>query len=1071
MKRILLLQALLAVFSIASAARPNGEGRIIDVDSAWGNPQVNSVNREPMYATMDIGNLQVVPLDGIWKFNWVENAWDRPVDYFRTDYDDKGWGTIPVPGIWELNGYGDPVYVNNCYVWRNFFESRPPYIPGQQNHVGTYRRWIEIPDGWDGKDVFIRFGSVTSNITLYVNGEYAGYSEDSKLEAVFDITPYVVPGRNLIAFQIFRWCDGTYLEDQDFWRLTGIARESCIYARSPQRVLTVEATPDLDASYRNGTLSIRGKVTEGVRNVGLTLVSPEGRTVWTAVANISEGGDFKALATLRSPSRWTAETPALYRLNADAIGADGVTETVSVNVGFRKVEIKDGQLLLNGQPILIKGTNRHEMSGRGGYLVTEEEMIRDIRIMKSLNINAVRTCHYPNDPRWYDLCDRYGIYVIDEANVESHGMGYGDRTLAKDPAYALAHLERNSRMVKRDFNHPSIIIWSMGNEAGFGDNFIACYEWIKEYDPSRPVHYEQAINRRDYEKTRYTDIYCPMYYTYDNCEAYLATDPSRPLIQCEYAHSMGNSMGGFGEYMDLVRKYPKYQGGFIWDFVDQAIIRFEPDGRSTDTYGGSYNKYDASDDNFNNNGFIASDRTLHPTAYEVGHEYRSILTSSDDPASGRIQVFNENFFTDLSNYILSWELMADGRIMAAGVEDNLRVAPRSTATVTLPVADVIAGCADAMEIMLDVRYSLKSAQGLLDAGTVLAYDQIAVREYDTEAVWKNRMDAGFTASAHGKDAAPQLYEDAFLYYVEGDGWRAEFSKSDGWLERLVATGAHAASDMTLRGGNFVPDYRSASRTTVPFGTGLDLLREPLRPNFYRAVTDNDDGAGLHYRSGVWRDPGLKLKSIKASRTDRGVSVDAEYGMEKVGAVLKMSYLINASGEIAVTEHMLPGKDMDVSPLLRFGMSMVMPGRFDRVDYYGYGPFENYTDRHRAAMIGKYHAEVEDLYQYDYVRPQESGARSGLRYWRVVDRTGRGLEIVASNAFTATALNYALEDLDLVSPTYVRHPSELVPREDTYVSFDLRQMGLGCITSWGTLPMEQYMMPYGEYKFEFIIKIL
>lgn len=1059
--------AVLALFGMAAAAQPYGGDRTIEADSVWGNPRVNQVNRAPMHVTMDVENLPVVTLHGMWKFDWVENAWDRPDDYYRTDYDDKGWGTIPVPGIWELNGYGDPLYVNTSYAWRNFFESRPPYVPGQQNHVGTYRRWIEIPADWKGQDVFAHFGSVTSNITLYVNGQYVGYSEDSKMEAVFDITRYIKPGeKNLFAFQVFRWCDGTYLEDQDFWRLTGVARESYLYARDPQRLLTIEATPDLDASYKNGTLTVKGQVTSGVQNVGLTLISPEGRTVWTAVANISGDGGFKAVASLRSPAKWTAETPALYRLDAVADVDGENTEKVSVNVGFRKVEIRDGQLLVNGQPVLIKGTNRHEMSPKGGYLVTEEEMIRDIQIMKSLNINAVRTCHYPNDPRWYDLCDRYGLYVIDEANVESHGMGYGEKTLARNPDYAEAHLERNMRMVQRDFNHPSVIIWSLGNEAGFGDNFIACYEWIKEYDPSRPVHYEQAIDWKDFEKTRYTDIFCPMYYSYAGCEKYLATDPSKPLIQCEYAHSMGNSMGGFGEYMDLVRKYPKYQGGFIWDFVDQSIIRFEPDGRSTATYGGSYNKYDASDDNFNNNGFIASDRTLHPTAYEVGHEYRSILTTSEDPASGRIQVYNENFFTDLSDYILSWELVADGRTVAAGTEDNLRVGPQETADIALPVADRIAACGDAAEILLNVRYSLKSASGLLDAGTVLAYDQIIVREYDTEAAYGERMEQGFT-----KDAVPVLYEDAYLYYIEGDGWRAEFSKSDGWLERLITTGWHHASDLTYTGGNAVPAYTPSSRSTMKFSTGVDLLSEPLRPNFYRAVTDNDDGARLHYKSAVWRDPGLKLKSINASRTDRGVSVEAEYDMENVGAVLKMSYLLNAAGEISVTEHMVPGKDKEINPMLRFGMTMTMPGRFDRVEYYGHGPHENYADRSRSAMIGCYTADVADLYQYDYVRPQESGARTGLRYWRVVDRIGRGLEIVASNAFTATALNYAIEDLDLTSPKYVRHPSELVPREDTYVNFDLRQMGAGCVNSWGALPLEQYMLPYGEYTFEFIIKIL
>ena len=472
--------AVLASLSMAAQAQPYDRGRTLDADSVWGNPGVNEVNRVPMCATLDIDNPETVSLHGVWKFNWVENAWDRPVDYYRPDYDDRGWGSMPVPGIWELNGYGDPLYLNVGYAWRNFFENDPPHVPEFQNHVGTYRGTVEVPQEWIGnRDVFVHFGSVTSNITLYVNGQYVGYSEDSKLEAVFDITDFVKTGDNLFAFQVFRWCDGTYLEDQDFWRLSGIARESYVYARPKERVQTVEAVPDLDAAYRNGSLSIKGNVTDGVTGVGLTLRSPEGKSVWSSVAEVGEDGQFKASANVRSPRKWTAETPWLYRLEAVAVSEDGVLDKVAVNVGFRKVEIKDGQLLVNGQPVLIKGANRHEMSPKGGYLVSEEEMLRDIQIMKSLNINAVRTCHYPNDPRWYDMCDRYGLYVVDEANIESHGMGYGDRSLAKNPAYREAHLERDSRMVLRDINHPSIILWSLGNEAGDGDNFAACYEWIK----------------------------------------------------------------------------------------------------------------------------------------------------------------------------------------------------------------------------------------------------------------------------------------------------------------------------------------------------------------------------------------------------------------------------------------------------------------------------------------------------------------------------------------------------------------------------------------------------------------
>ena len=519
MRKIQMVLVFMSLICSSVLAQSIDRAAVVEADSAWGNPYVNEVGREPMSATLGIAQPETVSLHGIWKFNWVENACDRPVDYYKVDYDDRGWGTMPLPGIWELNGYGDPLYLNVGYAWRNFFKNDPPHVPVSQNHVGTYRGMVEIPEGWSGdKDVFVHFGSVTSNITLYVNGEYVGYSEDSKLEAVFDITDFVKPGDNLFAFQVFRWCDGTYLEDQDFWRLSGIARESYVYARPKQRVQTVEAVPDLDASYRNGSLFIRGKVTAGVTGVGLTLRSPEGKSVWSSVADVADDGSFHVSASVRSPRKWTAETPWLYRLEAVAVGDGGVSDKVAVNVGFRKVEIRGGQLLVNGQPVLIKGANRHEMSPKGGYLVSQEEMLRDIQIMKSLNINAVRTCHYPNDPRWYDLCDRYGLYVVDEANVESHGMGYGDRTLAKNPDYRDAHLERNSRMVQRDINHPSIILWSMGNEAGDGENFAACYEWIKSYDPSRPIHYERSLDYRTYVNTPHSDVFCPMYWSPQDCE-------------------------------------------------------------------------------------------------------------------------------------------------------------------------------------------------------------------------------------------------------------------------------------------------------------------------------------------------------------------------------------------------------------------------------------------------------------------------------------------------------------------------------------------------------------------------
>lgn len=1007
----------------------------------WADPEFNSDNRVEMAATMRIADLQKVSLHGLWKFSMTPTPQQRPVNFHTPDYEDGTWGTMPVPGIWELNGYGSPVYLNVGYVWRNFYKNDPPYVPSEQNYVGSYRKVIDVPSEWveQGKDVFAHFGSVTSNILFYVNGKYVGYSEDSKLGVDFDITEYVKPGENLFAFQVFRWCDGTYLEDQDFWRLTGVARESYLYARSPERIETIEAVPDLDAAYHNGTLSVSGRVTAGVKNVGLTLRTPEGKVAASVIANVHDGA-FNVVMSVKSPAKWTAETPALYQLDAVATGNAGIVEKCSVNTGFRKVEIKEGQLLINGKAILIKGVNRHEISGKGGYVVSEEEMLRDVKIMKSLNINAVRTSHYPNDPRWYDLCDRYGLYVMDEANIESHGMGYGDRTLAKDHQYLKAHLERCVRMVKRDINHPSVIMWSLGNECGFGSNFIAAHDSVKAYDPSRPVHFEPAIHSGKAEDLQYTDVYSPMYPHPDFCEKYAKAGHERPFIPCEYAHSMGNSMGGLKEYWDLVRKYPSYQGGFIWDFVDQAIIRYEADGRATATYGDSYSPYSVSDGNFNCNGFVAADRSLHPTAYEVGYQYRPVLTTLPAPASGKVEVYNEYSFKDLSGFYMKWTLSADGRNVAEGMIDRLQVAPGAKVSVPVPYKNHLAGYQDAREILLTVEYALKEADGLLDAGTVLAYDQMTIKGYDFEAAFRAESEPLMVGDAAAVQT-PSLRKDYHRYYVSGENWIVEFNRHNGFITRVLSD-------------------------------GIDFLEEPLMPNFYRAVTDNDEGAGLQHRNAVWKNPGLKLESFKAAEKESSVELTAVYDMTEVNANLEIVYEVQADGDVVVNQKMTPKvADVEVPELFRFGMKFAMPARFAQVEYYGNGPFENYRDRNSSALVGRYAASVADMYQYDYVRPQECGARTDLRSWAVLDMQGRGLEIVASVPFTASSLNYSISDLDITSENRVKHSSELQPRKETFVTVDAEQMGLGCIDSWGSRPLKQYRLPFGEDEFQFVIKIL
>ena len=653
----------------------------------WKDPRINAVNRAPMHANYfayesdDVAKKGIkenssnfMSLNGVWKFNWVKDADSRPTDFWKTGFNDKGWDNIPVPGVWELHGYGDPIYVNIGYAWRNQFENNPPFVPTENNHVGSYRKEIMVPASWKGKDIIAHFGSVTSNLYLWVNGKYVGYSEDSKLEAEFNLTPYLKPGqKNLIAFQVFRWCDGTYLEDQDFFRYSGVGRDCYLYARNKKRIEDIRVTPDLDGEYKNGSLNIALNL-KGSGKVNLTLKDASGKEV--ANTQATKGN---AIIEVENPHKWTAETPYLYTLYASL---EGSNEVIPVKVGFRKVEMKNAQLLVNGQPVLIKGANRHELDPDGGYVISKERMIQDIQVMKQFNLNAVRTCHYPDNNFWYELCDQYGIYVVAEANIESHGMGYGEETLAKREDYALAHMERNQRNVQRSFNHPSVIIWSLGNEAGYGPNFEAAYDWIKAEDPSRLVQYEQA------GKSGKTDIYCPMYLGYNRCEEYSKDEQyQKPLIQCEYAHAMGNSEGGFKEYWDIIRKYPKYQGGFIWDFVDQSVRWTGKNGKMIYAYGGDFNRFDASDQNFCDNGLISPDRVPNPHMYEVGYFYQNIWTSPVDIKKGEISIFNEYFFRDLSAYYLEWQLLKDGKVMRSGRVENLDVAPQQTAQIKLPIGN------------------------------------------------------------------------------------------------------------------------------------------------------------------------------------------------------------------------------------------------------------------------------------------------------------------------------------------------------------------------------------------------
>ena len=671
-------------------------------------------------------------IEGDWRFQWVENADQRPTDFFRTDYNDAAWKNMRVPGIWELNGFGDPEYVNVGFAWRGHFRNNPPMVPTKDNHVGSYRRTIRIPDSWDGRQVIAHFGSVTSNMYLWVNGHFVGYGEDSKSAMEFDITPFLKKGDNLIAFQTFRWCDGSYSEDQDFWRLSGVARDCFLYSRSQTaHIDDVRVTPDLDAEYKNGSLAVALKAKGNAKFI-IDLIAPNGDVVSRKIINSSKvkkqkGHDVALVnATVKfdveNPLKWTAETPNLYKVVVTVQQQNKDVESVPVRTGFRKVEIKNKQLLVNGQPILIKGANRHEIDPDGGYVISRERMVKDVKLMKQFNVNAVRTCHYPDDPYFYELCDEYGIYVCAETNQESHGFFYDSDAITTTDLFAKQIMERNMHNVHNQFNHPSVIYWSMGNETADSKNFAAVKKWINEFDPSRPVHYERAILGPN------TDFYAEMYITPEAAERY-AKDPAstKPMIHCEYAHAMGNSCGVMQDYWDLIRKYPIYQGGFIWDFVDQGLRGKDAKGNMIYNYGGDFNSYDPSDNNFNCNGFISPDRKPNPEAYEVGYWYQNIWVKPADLAQKKFNVFNENFFRPLDNVSLSWAIVADGIERQNGtIADLAEIKAQSSADFVLPYN--IDKLKEAKDVMLNVEFRLKNDEGLQKAGDIVAYQQFALRE-------------------------------------------------------------------------------------------------------------------------------------------------------------------------------------------------------------------------------------------------------------------------------------------------------------------------------------------------------
>ena len=1029
----------IANVSLCLALLSMSSGALAQSESRWQNVNINQQNREPRRANFfAFENLEkaqsfdkkksanYLSMEGMWKFNFVKDHNKRPANFFALKYDDSQWKDFPVPGLFELNGYGDATYKNIGYAWATQFDPNPPYISELNNYTGSYRRTFELPKDWKGKDVYFHVGSATSNLTLWVNGKYVGYSEDSKVAAEFNISKYLKPGKNLIAMQVMRWCDGSYFEDQDFWRFTGIAREVYLYARPKLHAADIRLNAALENNYQDGVLNYKVSLKGGKTDVAITLCDKDGK-------QIAQATGAQGVIKVPKVNAWTAETPYLYKAYITLKNKQGAAEVIPQKVGFRNVEIKNAQLLVNGQPVLVKGADRHEMDPDGGYVVSIERMIQDIKIMKQLNINAVRTSHYPCDPRWYDLCDEYGIYITAEANLESHGMGYDEKSLAKFPEYIVPHIERNEGNVKPLINHPSVIVWSLGNESGYGVNFEKAYDWVKACDPTRPAQYE----RGGYDSK--TDIYCPMYIGYEESESYCKSNGTKPYIQCEYAHAMGNSEGGFKEYWDLIRKYPKYQGGYIWDFVDQGLRDKSPvTGKEIFTYGGDYGRYPASDYNFNCNGIIAPNRRLNPHAYEIQYVLQNVWIKDFDAENGSFNVYNENFFKNIDDLSLTATLFANGvKLTTVAIPDTKGIAPQATKLVKSEALKSAIEKAEAEhateEITINFAFASDGSQPLVDKGQVMARQQIVLNGYEFDKV-----------DAPANTGSKIEVEETNSYVkVSAERMSVTIGKKTGMIDYLDVD-----------------------------GEPMLKFRESMTPEFWRAPTDNDYGASLQKKMRVWKNPQMNLKSFDKSESKDSVVLTANFEMPEVKAELMLRYRINAAGEVTVTEKMTTDKEAKVADLFRYGMQLQMPASFSKLEYYGRGPEENYIDRHSSSFIGKYEANVKDEY-YPYVRPQESGNHTDIRYFSIFNpTTGKGITFEGYAPMECSAIPYLVEDLDAgieKEHAWGQHSGDLVEKGLVQLHIQQRQFGLGCIDSWGSSPMEKYRMHYQDRCFSFVIK--
>ena len=1016
----------------------------------WQNPAINQINKVPAHAHfIPYANVEqaqsdekwqstlIQSLNGMWKFNLAQNPSERPYWFFKDDFDTRKWKEIKVPANWELEGYDYPIYVNVKYP----HAATPPLIQENYNPVGSYKRTFSIPENWNGKEIIIHFGAASSMLNVWVNEQFVGYSEDSKTPAEFNITKFLKPGENSLAVEIFRWCDGSYLEDQDFWRMSGITRDVYLLARSEQHIQDFRVTSGLDETYTNGVFSVNIDVLNLGENAASTVIEAvlsDGGTVVETFSKELTAGKTNVVFDARIPNvkQWSAEIPILYELIITVKNGENVVEVIKQDVGFRTSEIKNGNLLINGKYVYLKGANIHEHNDKTGHYQDKETMLLDIKTMKAHNLNAIRTSHYPEPELWYELCNKYGLYLIDEANIETHGMGYGPKSLAKDSIWKEAHLYRTKNMFERDKNQPSIIIWSLGNEAGNGVNFYASYDYLKSVDTTRPVQYEGA--RLDVN----TDIFCPMYARIQNMEEYAKTKPERPLIQCEYAHSMGNSVGNLQDYWDLIEKYPALQGGFIWDWVDQGLLATDSAGVNYWKYGGDFGPDTVpSDGNFCLNGLVNPDRTPKPQLLEVKKVYQYIGFTPVNLNNGTISVKNKYAFLNLSNFNFEWEIIGDGKIVDSGKLDDLNLEPEQSTNVTVPVkVQAEAG----VEYFLNIKAKLKNNWSLLEAGTEMAAEQFEL------PVFK------LTPKANKADFADvSLQENENAVIVLGDGFSVAFDKKAGVI------------------------------TSFKKGDTEMLLSGPV-PNFWRAPIDNDFGNGLDKRSRVWRTAGetRKVASVTVSQKAKNTAeiafnFDLVNDSSLVIASYKSTYTVYGSGDVVINNQ-FEMTQKELPEIVRMGMNLQMPRNFDQMSWLGRGPQESYWDRKTGAFVGLYSGSVADQY-WAYLRPQENGNKTDVRWMTITDQAGNGLFFEGMPLLEVSAHHNLLVDFESdvrsfdnqpgKTPAVNRHINDVKPRDLTSVNIDYKQMGVGGDDSWGARTHDQYRLTDTKYNYSFRMKAI